>query len=833
MASTKDGDMFQQNQLTSAYFEDEIKTSFLNYAYSVITSRAIPDVRDGMKPVQRRILYTMGELSLWRDKPTKKSARIVGDVMGKYHPHGDSSIYMAMVKQAQEFHMRYPLVIGQGNFGSIDDDPPAAMRYTEAKMSRVAEYILRDLDKNTVNFKPNYDDTLQEPGLLPGMFPNLLCNGTSGIAVGLATDIPPHNYKEVAAGIKAFINNPKITVTELMQHIKGPDFPTAGLLTSPGVIREVYETGTGSIELAGKMTVEEHGGHKSLVITEIPYRVIKSKLVEEITNLYLNTENKYRLILEGIKEVRDESSKEGIRVVIELYRDANAEAIRTALYNQTAMKTRVKVNMTVLIKNQPKLLPLPEIIRYYVEHRLEVIVRRTQFDLDKALARIHIVEGLLIALDNIDEVIKVIKTSKDKAAAKTALMERFRLSDIQADAILEMRLHTLTNLETNKLKEEKKELEALIKDLREILASPERQRSIIKDELDEMDKEIGDARRTQFDTLTTEKIEAEELISNDPFLLTVSKKGFLIREVGATLKTGSRGTRGRKGDVTDTDKLESDDFIFATVSGYMKDTILFATDSGRVYSLKAYEIRGVADGKITRGHIQNIERLKEISIRGESITAVLVVTEFTANNFILFATRKGRIARIPLSEFDAIIRTGINAVKLRTGDLVASAVITDGSKKLFVIKNNAKGFRFDESLFPVHGRYVGGEKGTSVSSVEEEVMGMALADEDKYVLFITRDGRGRKVKPVEFNELVNRGGKGYKLMETGKNRVLASFTLVEDCDQVVITTRNGRRVSITVDNLGPNLLKLIDIQASDSVVAVSTVKAANCKTEAE
>jgi DNA gyrase subunit A len=817
-------EFFDKSQLIDAYFEDEMKTSYLNYAYSVITARAIPDVRDGTKPVQKRILFSMSELSLWHDRPTKKSARIIGEVLGKYHPHGDSSVYMAMVKMVQDFHLRYPLVIGQGNFGSIDDDPPAAMRYTEAKLSKVAEYMLEDIDKNTVDFKPNYDDTLQEPLTLPGKFPNLICNGTTGIAVGLATDIPPHNFKEVAGAISAYIDNPAITIDGLMQYIKGPDFPTYGILPDRASLREVYEKGLGSIELAGRITFEEKGLHRDLIITEIPYRVIKSKLVEEITNLYLNNESKYSLILKGIKEVRDESSKEGIRIVIELFKDANIEAIKTALFNHTSLKTRIKVNMVGLVRNHPRLLPLKELIHSYVAHRREVIIRRTQFDLDKALKRIHIVDGLLIALDNINEVIYTIKSSKDIASAKENLVKKFSLSEIQADAILDMKLQKLTALETGKLREEKIELEKLIKDLKEILSNSKKRDGIIKTELEDMVKIIGDDRRTKFEQIETEKIETEDLISNDPVLLTVSKKGFIIREIDNSVRMSARGTRGKRGDVTDSNRLESDDYIFATVSGFLKDTVLFVTDSGRIYSLKCYEIKGDIEGKITRSHIRNIERLHEIEARGEMITAVLVVHEFTANHFILFATRKGRVARISLANFENINRTGVNSINLKNGDSVAAAVITDGSKKLFIIKKNTRGFRFDENLFTVHNRGVSGEKATSVTGPDEEVLGMEVAGEDKYIIFISKDGRGRRVKPSDFSELLHRGAKGYRMVLLGKGRKLASFVLCGENDTLIITTKKGRRISLPSTTVGLNLLKLIDIVEDDEVSSISTVK---------
>lgn len=817
-------ELFDRTEIIESYFEDEIKVSYLNYAYSVITGRAIPDVKDGLKPVQRRILYAMAEMSLWHNKPTKKSARIIGDVLGKYHPHGDSSVYIAMVKMAQEFHMRYPLIIGQGNFGSIDDDPPAAMRYTEAKLSKVAEYILEDLDKETVDFKANYDDTLTEPVVLPGKFPNLLCNGTTGIAVGLATDIPPHNFKEIAKGISAYIDNPNITIRELMKFIPGPDFPTKGIITNKEEIPQIYETGSGTIELAGRIEFEEKSNHNLLVIKEIPYRVIKSKLVEEITNIYLDNNNKYALVLRGIKEIRDESSKEGIRIVLELFKDANVEAIKTALFAQTSLKTRIKVNMTTLVNNHPKLLSLKDIIANYVNHRENVIIRRTNFELDRAKKRIHIVEGLLIAIDNLDEVIKIIRNNETQKA-KELLMQRFKLTDVQAEAILEMKLRNLTKLETQKLKEEKIELEKKIADYTDILNSPQRRKDIIKNELSEMEKEIGDERLTRFEDIDTSKIDTEDLIENLPMLLSISRKGFLIREVGANLvKVGNRGGKGKRGDATDSNKLEKDDYIFETISGYLKDKYLFVTNSGRIYSLKGYEIKGDTEGKITRSHIKNIERLKEIEERGERITAVLAVSEFNDDHFIFFITKRGKGTRIPLSQFENINKSGINSIKLIGDDEVVGAIVTDGSKKLFIVKRNSKGFKFSENLFTPHNRNVSGEKATYVGSKEEEVIGMDIADDDKYVLFVTRDGRGKKIPISEFSELSNRGGKGYKLAELGKNRQVACFTKCDNDDIVVITTKNGRRVSFSLKDVQSNLLKLIDLADGDEVSAVTTLQ---------
>jgi len=812
------------SQLTISYFEDEMKTSYLNYAYSVITSRAIPDVRDGLKPVHRRILYAMSELALWHSKDTRKSARVVGDVLGKYHPHGDSSVYMAAVKLAQDFSIRYPLIIGQGNFGSIDDDPPAAMRYTEMKLSKVAEYMLTDLNKNTVDFRLNFDDTLKEPTIVPGKFPYLLCNGTTGIAVGFATDIPPHNFGEVAAGISAYLDNPDITVRALMKHIKGPDFPTRGVITNRDELLNIYETGHGSIHLAGKIVEEEFHGHPRLVITEIPYRVIKSKLVEDITSLVLDTKGKYGLIFKDVNHVRDESSKDGIRVVLDLAKGSNVEAIKAALYKQTSMTTRVKVNMVVLIKNQPRVASLKTLVQQHVEHRRNVIIRRTKFDLDNAEKRLHIVEGLLIALDAIDEVIKTIRSSKDTPTAKKNLMSRFNLTAIQSQAILDLRLQKLTSLEVNKLKKEKEELEKLIAELKSILASGEKRDALIKADLKEMADDIGDERKSKFSEIQIEQIEQETLIENKPMMLTVSRKGFIIREINRTVKTSSRGSKGRRGDTTDTARLEKDDFIFTTVSGNLKDTVLFVTDAGRVYSLKGYEIKGDIDGKITRAHIRNIERLHSIVTNGEEITAVLLTATFEKDNYIVFSTRLGKVAKISLDNFSNIYRNGINGVRLKVGDSVVGAVITDGNSSLFFIKRNAKGFQFDENQLPVHNRGISGEKGTGVPSPEEEVIGMGLVSEkEQDIVMITRDGRGKKVSIGDF-KTYKRGSRGARIAEIGKKRQLVDFTLSDPGDVLVITTRNGRRISIETDKLGHNLLKFMEVQDGDEVSSISRVK---------
>lgn len=811
------------SELITTYFEDEMKTSYLNYAYSVITARAIPDTRDGVKPVHRRILYAMSELALWHDKPTRKSARVVGDVLGKYHPHGDSSVYMAAVKMAQDFSIRYPLVIGQGNFGSIDDDPPAAMRYTEMKLSRVAEYMLEDLKKETVDFRPNFDETLKEPTLLPGVFPNLLCNGTTGIAVGFATDVPPHNLGEVVNGIQAYIKNPKITTRELMKYVKGPDYPTHGLITNAEELEEIYNTGHGSIHLAGKIHYEEKGSQRMLVITEIPYRVVKSKLVEEISNLVLDSNNKYSLILKGIKEVRDESSKEGIRIVVTLFKDGDAEALKTVLYQHTSLTRKQTVNIVVLVKKQPRVLGLKELIHYYVEHRREVIVRRTKFELDKAEKELHIIEGLLIALVDIDKIIKTIKESKDVATARKNLIANFKIDEIQAQAILDMRLQKLTNLEHLKLEQRRDELVALIAELKGILNSDSKRDEIIVTELKEMNKEIGDERRTQFKEITVEKIEQEELIENDAMMLTVSKHGFLIREVGNSVKTSSRGSKGRRGDATDVDNLEDGDTILATINGFIKDTVLFVTDDGRVYSLKGYEIKGQVSGKVTRGHIRNIDRLKEIDKRGSKITAVMSLEEFLEDNYIIFITKLGKVARISLDNFSNINKNGIIAMKLAAKDAVAGAVITDGNQKIFVVKRSARGFKLDEKKIPTYNRGVGGAKGTAVSGFEDEVIGMGLAEDQTKIAFIATDGRGKIADVKDFSEFANRGGKGFKLVDIGK-RVLADFTDFMQGDALVITSKQGIRIFIKSEELSGHLLKMIDLRTGDEVSSISAVE---------
>lgn len=818
----KKGDLTPQ--LFSAFFEDEMKTSYLNYAYSVITSRAIPDVRDGIKPVHRRILYAMSELALWHDKQTRKSARVVGDVLGKYHPHGDSSVYMAAVKMAQDFSMRYPLIVGQGNFGSIDDDPPAAMRYTEMKLSRVAEFILDDIKKDTVDFRPNFDDTLKEPSVLPGKFPQLLCNGTTGIAVGFATDIPTHNLSEVAKAVAAYIKKPTISVRELMKYIPGPDFPTHGIITNREELLEAYETGVGAIELAGKFEIEEGSGTNSLIITQIPYRIIKSRIVEEISDLALDTKNKYNLILRDIREVRDESSKEGIRINIIVNKEGDLEAIKTILYKTTSMKVKIRMNMVNLVNNQPRVLNLRDMLQHYVNHRRDIIIRRTRYDLEKAEQELHILEGLLIALQNIDEVIAIIKKSADTPTARTNLMKAFKLSEIQAQAILDMRLQKLTSLETKKLVERKEELVKLIAELQSILASEEKRDKIIVDELAEMIKEIGDERRTQFASIETAAIDQEELIQNEDMLLTVSKKGFIIRETGRSLKAGSRTSKGRKGDATDSDKLESDDYIFATVFGHLKDTVLFVTDSGRVYSLKGYEITGTHEGRITRAHIRNIDRLKSIEQNGEKISAVLLIEEFKEDCYMVFITAKGKSPRIPLSSFDSIQRVGINGIRLNKGDTVTGALVTDGKRELFFLKKNGKGFRLNEELLPVYSRGAAGANCVSTSgSSDEEVLGMGIAQPETFIVVITRDGKGKKIDFSEFTLRANRGGKGFKVVDLGKKRELADMAVCEAGDNIVITTRQGRRVSYGVDTLATNLLKMIDLTADDEVSSISNI----------
>jgi len=807
------------NGINNSYFENELETSYLNYAYSVITGRAIPDARDGLKPVHRRILFSMNELSMQFDKKMRKSAFMVGDVLGKYHPHGDTSVYFAAVRMAQDFSTRYPLIIGQGNFGSIDNDPPAAMRYTELKLSKVAHYILSDLKKDTVDYRSTYDDSGTEPTVLPGLFPQLLCNGTEGIAVGFSTGIPPHNLQEIILATSAYLDNRDITVEELMKFIQGPDFPTGGRITNRSNLRMIYETGRGSIRLAG--TIEWEEKTKSLVISEIPYQTVKSRIVSEIVGLMADDKNKYLNTLRHIKEVRDESSKAGMRVVIEMGKTGTedvANKVKSILYKETRLEINVSVNMVSLKNNRPELMGLKQLISSFAEHRRVVLDRRHRFEKRKAEERLHIVEGLLIAQASIDEVIKAIRSSKDTKEAQDALIKQFILSEIQVKAILEMRLQRLTSMEVDKLKIEQGELEEIIKKLRELLENPILRDTLIKTELTEMCNDIQDERRTIFGGTNVEQLDNEEFIENKPMHLAISHQGYLFVEIDPSNKTIGRGSK-RTGNATGGRKLGADDFIMASAACNLKDTILFFSSNGKAFSVKGYQIAGYDNGSQIR-HVNSVPRLE---VMQGNIAAVMFVQEFTENNYVVFATKFGQGVRIPLKLFSNISRSGVIALRLKENDKLISAVKTSGSDILLFVKRKGKGFKLDEKLFTPHNRGAMGERAIRVETEQDCVVGMAVNESDKTVLFVTQIGRGRRISPKCFSQLTNRGGKGYKLVSLRNGEFIADFVYVKKDDLVFVVSKLGQRATLKVDDITNYASQLLVMKVDDELTVLSVV----------
>ena len=803
--------------VTQSYFENELETSYLNYAYSVITGRAIPDARDGLKPVHRRILYSMSELGIHHDKKMRKSAHMVGDVLGKYHPHGDSSVYNAAVRLAQDFATRYPLIIGQGNFGSIDNDPPAAMRYTELKLSKVSHYILEDLKKDTVDFRPTYDDTSEEPVVLPGLFPQLLCNGTEGIAVGFSTGIPPHNLREIVLATAAYLDDSNITVEQLMEYIQGPDFPTGGRITNRSNIRSIYETGKGSVRLAGTMHWEEKS--LSLIITEIPYQTVKSRIVSEIVMLVADDRSRYINTLRHVKEVRDESSKDGMRVVIELGKTGDesiANKLKSILYKETRLEINVSVNMVSLIANRPELMTLKQLVSSFAEHRRVVVDRRHRFEKRRAEERLHIVDGLLIAQASIDEVIKAIRSSADAKEAQESLMKLFTLSEIQVKAILEMRLQRLTSMEVGKLTQEKAELEAEIKRLTELLENASSRDALIKQELNIMCDDIGDERKTHFGSTDVEQLDNEEFIENKPMHIAISHQGYLFVEIDPSNKTIGRGSK-RTGNATGGRKLAADDFIKTSAACNLKDTILFFSSDGKAFSIKGYEICGADSGSQVR-HVNSITRLE--SMEG-NIAAVMFISQFGEEEYVVFATKFGQGVRIHLSLFGNISRAGVIALRLKEGDQLMSAVRTSGSDTLVFVKRKGKGFKLSETLFTPHNRGAMGERAIRVEDDLDAVVGMAVDDPEKSVLFVTQIGRGRRVNPKDFSQLSNRGGKGYKLVTLKDGEYVADFAYVQEEEKVYVVSKLGQRITLRSGDITNYASQLLVMKIEDEITVVS------------
>ena len=771
----------QDNNLIDVKLTSEMKTSFIDYAMSVIVARALPDVRDGLKPVQRRILYGMNELGVTPDKPHKKSARITGDVMGKYHPHGDSSIYEAMVRMAQWWSYRYMLVDGHGNFGSMDGDGAAAQRYTEARMSKFALEMLRDLNKNTVDFQDNYDGSEREPIVLPSRIPNLLVNGATGIAVGMATNIPPHNLSETIDAVKLMMDNPEVTTRELMEVLPGPDFPTGGLVMGKTGIHRAYETGKGSIVLRSRTEIETtKSGRERIVVTEFPYMVNKNKVHEHIVRLAQEKR------VEGITAVRDESSREGVRFVIEVRRDASANVILNNLFKLTQLQTNFSFNMLAIEKGVPKILSLRQILADYIAHQKEVVVRRTQFDKDKAEARAHILEGLLIALDHLDEVIAIIRNSQTDSEAQAELMARFELTERQSQAILDMRLRRLTGLERDKIQNEYNDLLALIADLADILAKPERVIAIIKEELDESKRKFGDARRTELMVGEVVSLEEEDVV------ITLSNKGYIKRLAQDEFRSQKRGGRGVQGT-----GVNDDDFVRDIVSTSTHDHLYFMTNKGRVYRLKGYEIPEY--GRTAKGlPIVNLLKLDE----GETIQTVINAKsdEASENNHLVFVTRQGLVKRTKEAEFKNIRQNGLIALKLREGDELINVFLTTGNEEIIIGTKFGYSVRFKENTIRSMSRMAAGVKGVTLRD-GDQVVGAAAITDDQEVLIITEKGYGKRTSATEY-PTKGRGGKGIKTANiTDKNGHLAGIATVSGNEDIMVMTDTGVIIRTAVDNI--------------------------------
>ncbi|MCE2095360.1 DNA gyrase subunit A [Streptococcus thermophilus] len=777
----------QDNNLIDVNLTSEMKTSFIDYAMSVIVSRALPDVRDGLKPVQRRILYGMNELGVTPDKPHKKSARITGDVMGKYHPHGDSSIYEAMVRMAQWWSYRYMLVDGHGNFGSMDGDGAAAQRYTEARMSKIALEMLRDLNKNTVDFQDNYDGSEREPIVLPSRIPNLLVNGATGIAVGMATNIPPHNLAETIDAVKLMMDNPEVTTRELMEVLPGPDFPTGGLVMGKSGIHRAYETGKGSIVLRSRTEIETtKSGRERIVVTEFPYMVNKTKVHEHIVRLAQEKR------IEGITAVRDESSREGVRFVIEVRRDASANVILNNLFKLTQLQTNFSFNMLAIEKGVPKILSLRQILADYIAHQKEVVVRRTQFDKDKAEARAHILEGLLIALDHLDEVITIIRNSQTDAEAQAELMARFELTERQSQAILDMRLRRLTGLERDKIQNEYDDLLALITDLADILAKPERVNAIIKEELDESKRKFADARRTELMVGEVVSLEDEDLIEEEDVVITLSNKGYIKRLAQDEFRSQKRGGRGVQGT-----GVNDDDFVRDIVSTSTHDHLYFMTNKGRVYRLKGYEIPEY--GRTAKGlPIVNLLKLDE----GETIQTVINAKsdEASDNNHLVFVTRQGLVKRTKEAEFKNIRQNGLIALKLREGDELINVFLTNGNEEIIIGTKFGYSVRFKEDTIRSMSRMAAGVKGVTLRD-GDQVVGAAAITDDQEVLIITEKGYGKRTSATEY-PTKGRGGKGIKTANiTDKNGNLAGIVTVSGDEDIMVITDTGVIIRTAVANI--------------------------------
>lgn len=772
------------DKLIPVNLEAEMKKSFISYAMAVIMDRALPDVRDGLKPVHRRILYDMAELGMTPDKPYRKSARLVGDVLGKFHPHGDSSVYDAMVRLAQPFNIRYPLVEGQGNYGSVDGDGAAAMRYTEARMQKLTMFMLDGIDKDEVDFYPNFDETLMQPAVLPSRFPNLLVNGSNGIAVGMATNIPPHNLREVIDGVVCMIDNPDCTIDDLMQHIKGPDFPTGGLILGRRGIREAYFTGHGKIDVRAKTNIEEMpGGRSRIVVTEIPYMVNKAKLVEKIAELVHDKR------VEGITDIRDESDRQGMRIVIELKKDIYPQVVLNTLYKHTSLQETFGANMLALVDNKPRILNLREMVYYYLEHQKDVVTRRTKFELNKARARAHILEGLLKALDHIDEIVSIIRSSRDTGVAKTALMERFEFSDKQAQAILDMRLARLTGLERDRLQQEYDELQNTIQRLCAILADEKLLMDVIKTEILQIRDKFGDERRTELTTIEGE-IDVEDLIQEEDMVVTLTHEGYIKRVSKSVYRAQNRGGRGVSAMTT----KEEDYAVQVRVVG-THDEIMFFSNMGRVYMLKCYQIPEA--GRTARGTA--IVNLLQIA-GGEKVSCMVPVPGATGDHNLVMATRSGVIKKTPYDEFRNLRKNGLIAIILRDDDELIGVELSDGTDEVLVGTRKGMCIRFDERHIRAMGRSSVGVRAIRLDE-GDEVIDMAIIESGSQVLAITEGGYGKRTSPDEYREQ-GRGGKGIRAMNlTDKTGDMAALLLVHEDEDILLITDDGTIIRTPVSDV--------------------------------
>ena len=809
--------------------EEQMKSAYIDYSMSVIVSRALPDVRDGMKPVHRRILYDMSaELNLYSDKPTRKSARIVGDVLGKFHPHGDMSVYDAMVRLAQDWSMRYPLVDGQGNFGSMDGDSPAAMRYTEARMKKITDEVMADIDKETVDWTLNFDDTIPEPTVLPTKIPLLIVNGASGIAVGMATNMAPHNLSEVVDACCAYIDNPEITGEELLHYVKGPDFPTGGIIYGYEGVKEAMLTGRGRVMMRAKTDIEHTpSGRECIVITEIPYMINKAEMIKKIADMI--NEKK----IDGISYINDESDRNGLRIIIILKHDAVASVVLNTLFKNTPLQTSFAVNNIALVNGRPQMLPMRDLIKYFIEHRHDVVVRRTRFDKRKAEERLHIVQGLLIAQDNIDEIVRIIRASQTPDAAKQTMIERFELSDIQASAIIEMRLRALTGLERGKLLAERDELEKLIAHLTEVLANVGMQMQIIKDELLEIKEKYGDERRSEI-VYASEEFNPEDFYADDDMVITISHMGYIKRTPLAEYRTQNRGGVGAKGSAT-----RDEDFIEHIYVASMHNTMLFFTEKGRCFWLKVYEIPEGARSSKGRA-IQNVIQIEpDDKVRAYINVKSLADAEYVNNNYIIMCTKDGTIKKTKLEAYSRPRQNGVNAIVIREGDQLIEAKLTSGNAEVMIAARDGKAIRFNESTVRPIGRVGAGVRGISIED-GDEVVGMICVEPDSKqdVLVLSENGYGKRTDLDEYR-ITNRGGKGVKTINiTEKTGKLISIQAVTDDNDLMIINRSGLTIRTAVSQIrlagrATQGVRIINLREGDAIASVMAVPAAGEEEEVQ